>query len=44
MPYVEAEDIRVHYRKKGNGPEAVPFIHGNIASWRWWEEVMKLLP
>ena len=44
MPYVRAGDIRMHYREKGEGPEAVLFVHGNIASWRWWEEVMDLLP
>ena len=44
MQYVRAGDIRIHYREKGNGPEAILFVHGNIASWRWWEEVMELLP
>lgn len=44
MPYVRAGDIRIHYREKGNGPEEILFVHGNIASWRWWEEVMELLP
>ena len=44
MPYVRADNIRIHYREKGNGPEKILFIHGNIASWRWWEEVMELLP
>lgn len=44
MPYVRAGDLRIHYREKGDGPEAILFIHGNIASWRWWEEVMDLLP
>ncbi len=44
MPYVRAGDIRVHYEEKGRGPEAVLFVHGNIASWRWWEEAMDLLP
>ena len=44
MPYVRAGDIRIHYQEKGNGPEAILFVHGNIASWRWWEEIMELLP
>ncbi|MDP9475805.1 MAG: alpha/beta hydrolase [Actinomycetota bacterium] len=44
MPYVGAGDIRIHYEEKGRGPEAILFVHGNIASWRWWEEVMDLLP
>ena len=44
MPYVRAGGIRIHYREKGNGPEKILFVHGNIASWRWWEEVMELLP
>ncbi len=34
----------MHYEEKGHGPEAILFVHGNIASWRWWEEVMDLLP
>ncbi len=44
MPYVRGGDLRIHYQEKGNGPEAILFIHGNIASWRWWEEVTDLLP
>jgi pimeloyl-ACP methyl ester carboxylesterase len=44
MAHVRARDLRIHYREKGNGPEAVLFIHGNIASWRWWEKIMDLLP
>ncbi len=44
MPYIRAGDLRIHYREKGKGPEAVLFVHGNIASWRWWEKVMHLLP
>ena len=44
MPYIRAGDLRAHYQEKGNGPETILFIHGNIASWRWWEEVMDLLP
>ena len=44
MPYVRVGDIRIHYQEKGDGPEKILFVHGNIASWRWWEEVMELLP
>ena len=44
MPYIRAGDLRIHYREKGGGPEAILFIHGNIASWRWWEKIMDLLP
>ncbi|MFC4766018.1 alpha/beta fold hydrolase [Effusibacillus consociatus] len=43
MPFVKAGDIQIHYQEKGNGPEAILFIHGNIGSWRWWEKVMDLL-
>ena len=44
MPHIKAGDLRIHYREEGNGPEAILFIHGNIASWRWWEKIMDLLP
>lgn len=44
MPYIKAGDIQIHYQEKGNGPEEILFIHGNIGSWRWWEKVMYLLP
>lgn len=43
MPFVQAGDLRVHYREAGAG-EPVIFIHGNWASGAWWERVLERLP
>lgn len=34
----------MHYEKSGSGPIPLLLIHGNVASARWWQKVMALLP
>lgn len=36
MPYVEVEELSLHYERYGSGPIPVLLIHGNFASARWW--------
>ncbi len=44
MPFVSVRDLRFHYREHGAGDEPVLFVHGNLASGRWWEPVISRLP
>lgn len=43
MPFVEANDLRVHYHERGSG-EPIVFVHGNWASASWWEPALARLP
>ncbi|RLA19653.1 MAG: alpha/beta hydrolase [Gammaproteobacteria bacterium] len=44
MPYFNHDKIKLHYETKGSGSIAIIFIHGNFASWRWWEPQLSNLP
>lgn len=44
MPFVSVRDLRFHYREHGAGDEPILFVHGNLASGRWWEPVISRLP
>jgi branched-chain amino acid transport system permease protein len=44
MPYFNHDKIKLHYETKGSGSIVVIFIHGNFASWRWWEPQLSNLP
>lgn len=43
MAFIEAGDLRIHYRSAGAG-EPVIFVHGNWASCAWWELILARLP
>ncbi len=43
MPFIQAGDLRVHYRDHGAG-EPVLFVHGNWATSAWWEPTLDRLP
>jgi branched-chain amino acid transport system permease protein len=36
MPYVQLNDVKLHYQKQGEGKVPIVFIHGNFGSWRHW--------
>lgn len=40
MPYVNTSDIDMHYETGGRGKSVLVFVHGNFASWRWWQPVL----
>lgn len=44
MPYLNTPRLRVHYRKVGQGPQPVVFIHGSFATGRWWEPALDRVP
>ncbi len=41
MPFVNTSDIDMHYETGGRGKSVLVFVHGNFASWRWWQPVLK---
>jgi 3-oxoadipate enol-lactonase len=44
MPYIDAPDLRIHYRMSGAGLTPIVFLHGNYASSRWWEPLLACVP
>lgn len=44
MPFVQLPDFLMYYVVRGDGPETVLLIHGNIASARWWDKFLANLP
>lgn len=41
MPFVNAGDVRLHYRVVGDGPRSLVFVHGNLSSCNWWDLVVR---
>lgn len=49
MPFVQTANLRVHYQVAGSdaaesGDATLLLLHGNFASWRWWQPVLTRLP
>jgi 3-oxoadipate enol-lactonase len=44
MPTVELTEVTAQYAESGTGPDAVVFVHGFVASRRWWQPAMAQLP
>ncbi len=44
MPFVQTPNLRIHYRTAGAGDKTLLLLHGNFASWRWWQPVLENLP
>lgn len=45
MPNVKIDnDTVIHYIESGTGSQNILFIHGNLASGLWWEDIMSKLP
>lgn len=44
MPYLQTPKLKVHYQTAGAGDTQIVLLHGNFASWRWWESVLTRLP
>ena len=43
MPFLDTKRLRIHYQEGGAGSEAFVLVHGNFASWRWWQPVLDRL-
>jgi pimeloyl-ACP methyl ester carboxylesterase len=44
MPFVQAGDVRLHYRDHGRGDEPLVFVHGYTSSHHDWDETLPRLP
>ncbi len=46
MPFVTLPDIRLHYLEQGPGTAETTllFVHGSLASSRWWQATLARLP
>jgi pimeloyl-ACP methyl ester carboxylesterase len=44
MPCSNSDGINLHYLTRGNGPDAIVFIHGFCQSSLFWETTLDLLP
>lgn len=44
MPFIKTPEIDIHYESGGDGKEVVLLLHGNFASWRWWQPILKNMP
>lgn len=44
MPFVQTPKLRIHYRTAGEGDKTSLLLHGNFASWRWWQPLLENLP
>ncbi len=44
MPFIVVRGLRLYYQERGAGHEPILFVHGNLASGRWWEPVISRLP
>lgn len=43
MPFVQANDLKIHYLEAGAGEPTV-FVHGNWGTSSWWEPALARLP
>jgi 3-oxoadipate enol-lactonase len=44
MPHVQLPDFKMHYVEQGAGDETILFVHGFIATHRWWLPTLERLP
>lgn len=44
MPYVQIEGLKIYFVEKGNGPETLLLVHGNVSSTEYWDKFLSILP
>ena len=44
MPFLRTSELNIHYETGGDGKEVLLLLHGNFASWRWWQPLLKNTP
>ncbi len=44
MPFIRTAQLNMHYETGGKGKEVLLLLHGNFASWRWWQPILKNTP
>lgn len=44
MPFIQLPEVNLHYEHNGQGDNILLLVHGNFASWRWWQGLLTRLP
>jgi 3-oxoadipate enol-lactonase len=44
LPFLTTSELNIHYETGGDGKEVLLLLHGNFASWRWWQPLLKNTP
>jgi 3-oxoadipate enol-lactonase len=44
LPFLRTSELNMHYETGGDGKEVLLLLHGNFASWRWWQPLLKNTP
>ena len=44
MPYAQIEGLKIYYIVKGDGPETLLLVHGNVSSTEYWDKFLNILP
>jgi pimeloyl-ACP methyl ester carboxylesterase len=44
LPFIKTSELNMHYETGGDGKEVLLLLHGNFASWRWWQPLLKDTP
>lgn len=44
MPFIKLSDLSLYYEIHGTGSKTIVAIHGNLASLRWWNYLLPLIP
>lgn len=43
MPFIQTKQLKIHYEQQINGETPIVLLHGNFASWRYWEPFLQQL-
>jgi len=44
MANLQIEGLNIYYCKKGEGPETLLLLHGNVSSTEYWDKFLRILP
>lgn len=44
MPFLRIPELDMHYETGGDGKEVLLLLHGNFATWRWWQPLLRNTP
>lgn len=43
MPFIQTKQLKIHYEQQINGETPIVLLHGNFASWHYWEPFLQQL-
>ncbi len=44
MPHTQIEGLKIYFVEKGEGPETLLLVHGNVSSTEYWDKLLNILP